>query len=109
MSSICSVTRTHHLGERRRDQDPAAPVLGQVRMYSMLHKPLNRYIEIMTIESLDKFGAICVSPIPDLLEPQLLTFSSTRGMMVSGFEEIMGQRYYQGWWLQWLEEHRRES
>jgi hypothetical protein len=24
-----------------------------------------------------------------------------RGMMVCGFEEIDGQRFYQGWWITW--------
>lgn len=39
--------------------------------------------------------------IPDLLQPELLTFSSDRGLMVCGFEEIDGRGYYQGWWMQW--------
>jgi len=25
-------------------------------------------------------------------------------MMVVGFEEIAGVRYYQGWWMQWVNE-----
>lgn len=101
MQLQCTVLRTHHLGERRRDNDPDKPVVGTVRMYSILHKGLNRYVSVMTMESRLKFGAIEKSPIPDLLEPQLLTFSSDRGMMVTGFEEIAGIRYYQGWWMQW--------
>lgn len=66
-------------------------------MYSMLHQDLNRHVERMTLDSLAKFGATVPSPIPDLLEPQLLTFSSECGMMVAGFEEIGGCRYYPGW------------
>ncbi|WP_116793118.1 SOS response-associated peptidase family protein [Achromobacter dolens] len=53
-------------------------------------------------DALAKFGATVPSAIPDLLEPQLLTFASDRGMMVVGFEEIAGVRYYQGWWMQWV-------
>lgn len=68
----------------------------------MLHQGLNRHVPRMTMEALAKFGATVPSAIPDLLEPQLLTFGSDRGMMVAGFEEIAGVRYYQGWWLQWL-------
>ncbi len=98
----CSVLRTHHLGERRRDNDPGQPVVGVVRMYSMLHTGLNRHVPRMTMEALAKFGATVPSAIPDLLEPQLLTFGSDRGMMVVGFEEIAGCRYYQGWWMQWV-------
>ncbi|MFY2610518.1 hypothetical protein, partial [Achromobacter ruhlandii] len=95
---------THHLGERRRDNDPGQPVVGTVRMYSMLHKGLNRHVPRMTMDALAKFGATVPSAIPDLLEPQLLTFASDRGMMVVGFEEIAGVRYYQGWWMQWVNE-----
>lgn len=104
MQFQCSVLRTHHLGERRRDNDPGQPVVGTVRMYSMLHKGLNRHVPRMTMEALAKFGATVPGAIPDLLEPQLLTFASDRGMMVVGFEEIAGVRYYQGWWMQWVDE-----
>ncbi|GAB1837250.1 hypothetical protein [Achromobacter xylosoxidans] len=104
MKFQCSVLRTHHLGERRRDNDPGQPVVGTVHMYSILHKGLNRHVERMSMDALAKFGARVPSAIPDLLEPQLLTFSSDRGMMVCGFEEIAGVRYYQGWWMQWVDE-----
>jgi len=33
----------------------------------------------------------------------VLAFYSDRGMMVCGFEEIDGRRYYQGWWMQWIQ------
>ncbi|AUA58474.1 hypothetical protein CVS48_22125 [Achromobacter spanius] len=49
------------------------------------------------------FGATKKSPIPDLLQPGMLTFASDRGMMARGFEEIAGKRYCQGWWIRWLE------
>jgi hypothetical protein len=55
-------------------------------------------------EALPKLDATLPSAIPDLLEPQLLTVNSERGMMVVGFEEIAGVRYYQGWWMQWVNE-----
>lgn len=100
----CRVLRTHHLGERRRDNDQGQPVVGVVRMYSLPHTELNRPVERLTMESLSKFGGSVPGVIPDLLEPQLLTFNSERGMMVVGFEEIAGVRYYQGWWMQWVNE-----
>ncbi|HAP28192.1 MAG TPA: hypothetical protein DCR74_21840 [Achromobacter sp.] len=71
-------------------------------MYSIMRDDLRRYISVMTLDAFAKFGASQKSPIPDLLEPELLTFGSDRGMMVCGFEEIDGQRYYQGWWMQWV-------
>ncbi|CUJ03663.1 Uncharacterised protein [Achromobacter xylosoxidans] len=73
-------------------------------MYSMPHDGLNRYVPRLTMESVAKFGARIPSVIPDLLDPVLLTFGSDRGMMVCGFEEIAGIRYYQGWWMQWVTE-----
>lgn len=32
---LCSVVRTHYLGQKRRDNDPAPAVTGTVRMYSI--------------------------------------------------------------------------
>ena len=98
----CTVIRTHILGRKRHDNDPAPAVTGTVRMYSIMREDMRRYISVMTLDTLAKFGASQKSPIPDLLEPELLTFGSDRGMMVCGFEEIDGRRYYQGWWMQWV-------
>lgn len=101
MQFQCSVIRTHHLGQRLRDTDWGPPVVGTVHMSSLLHKGLNRYVPRMSLDSLATFGARIPGAIPDLYEPQLLTFGSDRGMMVVGFEEIANCRYYQGWWMQW--------
>ncbi|MCP2517375.1 hypothetical protein M5J07_20720 [Achromobacter mucicolens] len=67
-----------------------------------MREDMRRYISVMTLDTLAKCGASQKGPIPDLLEPELLTFGSDRGMMVCGFEEIDGRRYYQGWWMQWV-------
>ncbi|CAB3712618.1 hypothetical protein [Achromobacter marplatensis] len=98
---LCTVTRTHYLGEKRREIDPAPSITGVVRIYSIMREDLKRYIRVMTMDGLQKFGATQKGEIPDLLQPELLTFASDRGMMVCGFEEIDGRRYYQGWWMQW--------
>ena len=100
---LCTVTRTHHLGVKRHDRDPGPAFTGTVRMYSIMRDDMKRYIRVMTMDGLQKFGATAKSAIPDLLQPELLTFSSDRGMMVCGFEEIDGRRYYQGWWMQWIQ------
>lgn len=97
----CSVTRTHHMGEPLKDREYGSPVAGSIKMYSTPHKGLNRTVRVMTLDSMQQFGATTRSAIPDLLEPELLTFGSDRGMMVIGFEEVGGCRYYQGWWIQW--------
>jgi len=101
---LCTVTRTHYLGEKRHDRDPGPTITGTVRMYSIMRDDMKRYIRVMTMDGLQKFGAIEKGAIPDLLQPELLTFASDRGMMVCGFEEIDGRRYYQGWWMQWVEQ-----
>lgn len=43
-------------------------------------------------------------PFPDLMDVELMTFSSNRAMMIRGFEEIEGSRYYQGWYIVWDKE-----
>lgn len=101
MELECAVQRTHYRGELRRDNDPGQIVVGTVRMYSIMHEKLKRYVSVMTMRPLHGYDTGPKVTIPDLLEPTLLTFGSERGMMVSGFEEIDGQRYYQGWWMQW--------
>ncbi|KDD41754.1 hypothetical protein [Bordetella bronchiseptica] len=101
MKLECSVIRTHRFGERLSDRDWDPPVVGTVQMQTAFVQALNRAIPMMTMDSLETFGSTRRAPIPDLWEPRLLTFGSNRGMMVAGFEEINGRRYYQGWWLQW--------
>lgn len=71
-------------------------------MYSIMHAGLRRHVQIMTMKPLHGYDPAPQVSIPDLIEPQLLTFSSDRGMMVVGFEEVDNQRYYQGWWMQWV-------
>jgi len=73
-------------------------ITGTVRMYPVMRDDMKRFIHVMTMDDLMKFGATDKGAIPDVLEPELLTFSSDRGTMVVGFEEIAGRRCYQGWW-----------
>jgi len=46
-------------------------------------------------------GADRPPPIPHLMDVVLMGFRSDRAMMVRGFEEIDGARYYQGWHITW--------
>lgn len=69
-------------------------------MYSIKHEALKRSIRVMQLiaageESTPGVGSL----IPTLMDPEILTFSSARGMMIAGFEEIDGRRYYQAWLL----------
>ncbi|KDD09895.1 hypothetical protein [Bordetella bronchiseptica] len=101
MKLECSVVRTHRLGELLKDRDWDEPIIGTVQMQTAFVPALNRQVPMMSMDSLETFGKSRRATIPDLLEPRLLTFASDRGMMVAGFEEIGGRRYYQGWWIQW--------
>ena len=58
---------------------------------------------MLTLDRLQKFGAVEKSPVPDLHDPRMIFYDSSRSAMFVGCEEIMGQRYYQGWWLEWPE------
>lgn len=63
------------------------------------HPELNRNIGALTLKSLT-FDNPNPPRVPDLQDPQLLTFGSTMAaMMIIGFEEIDQCRYYQGWYI----------
>jgi hypothetical protein len=89
------------MGEPLEVKDFDMPIKGTVRMQTVHHEGLRRPVPILTVASFEQFGASRPPRIPDLLEPQLLTFGSDRGMMVRGYEEIDGRRFYQGWWITW--------
>ena len=112
MQLLCSVIRTHRQGQRLRETDWDAPEFGHVKMCRAHYEPLNRYVEVMRLDADDGsgHGRRNFHVIPDLFEPKMLAFTSARGMMIVGFEEINNQRYYQGWWLQWMppETHQTE-
>lgn len=59
-------------------------------MYFITRENMRREVRVMSMDGLAKFGATEKGSIPDLLEPELLTFCSDRGMMVCGSEEITG-------------------
>lgn len=98
----CSVTRTHRRGVALRDRDFDPPVDGDAALFSAMHPELKRMVQIMTLRTAGWEGPSYRPPIPDLLQPELITFASDRAMMIAGFEEIDGQRFYQGWYVRFL-------
>lgn len=48
-----------------------------------------------------QYGSNMDSPIPDLWQPELQALINGRAMMITGFEEIGAQRYYQSWHIRW--------
>lgn len=97
----CTVLRTHRLGERLAESDWAPPQPGTVHMHSTARPGSGHADVVLSMVELAKFGRAKPAPIPDLLEPELLMFDSQRGMMVCGYEDVDGGRFYQGWWIQW--------
>lgn len=59
---LCSVVRTHYLGQKRRDNDPGPTVRGTVRMYSITREDMRRQVRVMTMDGLAKFGATEKAP-----------------------------------------------
>ncbi|WP_041862719.1 hypothetical protein [Bordetella petrii] len=69
-------------------------------MYSIYRENQRRYVTCFKV--MRTVDAVTLpSPIPDLMDVELLTFSTDRAMMVRGFEEVDGARYYQGWYITW--------
>lgn len=97
-----TVTRTHARGRKLhpRDHDP---LLGPATMDTLYVAELNRRAECLRIRRGNfRDGRERPDALPPLFEPRLLTFGSEQGMMVAGFEQIDGHRYYQGWYIRWI-------
>ncbi|OZI32789.1 hypothetical protein CEG14_18005 [Bordetella genomosp. 1] len=54
----------------------------------------------LTLDRLQKFGAVEKSAVPTLLEPRLI-YIDHRDIIFIGSEETMHQRCYHRWWLEW--------
>lgn len=97
------VHRTHARGQQLEKKDMDGPHPGRVHMYSHFKPELRRQVSVMELAASGNPGQPDYKVgLPQLLDPTLLTFDSQRGLVVTGFEEIDGARFYQGWWVQWL-------
>jgi len=95
----CIVHRSHRFGRPLREEDwPTIP--GPVSMYSLYREDMRRYVRCFRVVR-TQHGERLPPPIPDLMDVELLTFTTDRALMVRGFEEIDGARYYQGWYITW--------
>jgi len=98
----CTVQRTHESGRPKQRGILGPGTKGTVSMYSITHAEMKRSVRIMQLIAAGQESAPGAQPlIPCLMDPEILTFSSARGMMIVGFEEIGGHRFYQGWLLHW--------
>jgi hypothetical protein len=100
----CIVQRTHRQGQPLELGRMDGPYSGRVHMYSQYRADLRRQVVIMELAGEGNPGQPNYrQAIPQLLDPAMLTFNSEKGMVITGFEELSGARYYQGWWLQWFD------
>lgn len=98
----CTVCRTHRLGHPLHESEWVF-VPGPVNMYSLYREKQKRWVRRLRILRQADAGQSRESPFPDLMDPEVLTFSTNRAMVACGFEEIGGARYYQGWYIVWDE------
>ena len=97
---LVSVIRTHSEG---RPVDP-----GRLELQPSAHGDLR--VHLGTIEGLRRAArtACLAAPqssraarlLPDLHDIELIALGN-QAMMLTGFEEVSGRRFYQGWWVRW--------
>jgi|SRR5690606_5427744 len=99
-----TITRTHRLGQPLHPADRIT-VPGPIIMETVYSQTMRRYVEQLVVWRSTHGGATpAPSPIPALNDPHILTLATEYGgMMLSGFEEIEGRRYYQGWYIRFGE------
>ncbi|MDQ2140559.1 hypothetical protein RBI13_06655 [Alcaligenaceae bacterium A4P071] len=99
---ICTVFRTHESGKPKQRGILGPGTNGTISMHSTLNNEMKRYVSCMELREHGRESVPGERPlIPSLHDMKVLTFHSHRGMMVVGFEEINGHRFYQGWLLHW--------
>lgn len=102
----CTVTRTHRYGEKLHPRDWPTPVPGPVFFQVARNAGLNRAVpQLCVVRPEASRGDV----VPPLCDPQILTMSSDQGMMIAGFEEVDGRRYYQGWYIRWVDDYVRQD
>jgi len=96
----CIVRRTHRYGRPLREEDWVT-VPGPINMFSIYREDMRRYVQCFQVVRTQQ-GARLPPPIPDLMDVELLGFTSERALLVRGFEEIERARFYQGWYITWI-------
>jgi hypothetical protein len=71
---------------------------GDLIVYLASIDGLRRASRIAALRPLARSSGLHV--LPDLHDIELLAFGEC-AMMLAGFEEVQGRRYYQGWWVRW--------
>jgi hypothetical protein len=69
---------------------------GQLRVFLASIDGLRRASRVAALRPIERTAV----KVPDLHDIELLSFGE-RAMMLTGFEEVEGRRFYQGWWVRW--------
>lgn len=101
----CTVTRTHDRG-RKLHRKEWQELVCTVSIDRWFHPELNRDVPALKAERRRRNGGWATA-MPLLCDPRLIAMRTTHGMSFVGFEEIDGQRYYQGWYIRWITEDER--
>ncbi len=95
-----NVILTHDRGRavnvHRLEQEPL--YAGHLIVYLASVDGLRRASRIAALRPL--VSSIGEHVVPDLHDVELIAFGE-RAMMLNGFEDREGRRYYQGWWIRW--------
>lgn len=98
-----TILRTHYRGQKCDLRD-VEPLKGPISYSTQYFPELNRHVDCMRIKRGHyRDGRERPDAAPPLCEPRILTFDTENGMMITGFEQIDGCRYYQGWYIRWVE------
>ncbi len=96
------VTRTHRRGRpvdvNRLDSEPAH--IGDFGFSFQEVRGLRRASRVASLRPIENASASVESVIPAIHDVELLAFGD-QAMLLSGFEEDDGVRYYQSWYVRW--------
>ncbi|MDM9561399.1 hypothetical protein [Bordetella petrii] len=71
-------------------------------MYSLYRQDMRGYVRVRYFGVMrTQHGERLQPPIADLMDVELLTLTTDWALMMRGFEDIDGARYYQGWYITW--------
>lgn len=99
------IQRTHKAGKSVDPEQLELPRAGTIVRKARYDAVARRQQVYMEFVQLDDPTQVLYQERPaELLDPQVLSFDSERGMMMTGFEVINGGRHYQGWWIRWYPE-----
>jgi hypothetical protein len=93
---ILTHTRGAPIAVNQLEQQPAHE--GRLNVYLATIDGLRRASRVAALQPIERVRDS--RRLPELHDIELLAFGE-RAMMLSGFEEVDGRRFYQGWWVRW--------